>query len=69
MKEKVCKVLYVVSVILLVLFVAMVGVDYSRYRMYSAPFYIYVITRTVEFAIPSLAAFVVAKVVKRKSSK
>lgn len=69
MKEKVCKILYAVSVVLLIVFAIVLGVDYSRYRTYSAPFYVYVISRAVEFVIPSIIVFVVAKIVKKKYSK
>lgn len=68
-KDSIYQILYAISIILLVLFVVMVNVDYLRYRMYSAPFYIYVIIRAVEFAIPSLVVFVLARIMKRKSSK
>lgn len=68
-EDSIYKIFYAISIILLVLFVVMVDVDYLRYRMYSAPFYIYVIIRAVEFAIPSLIVFVLARIMKRKSSK
>lgn len=68
-EDSIYKIFYAMSIILLVLFVVMVDVDYLRYRMYSAPFYIYVIIRAVEFAIPSLVVFVLARIMKRKSSK
>lgn len=68
-KEHICKALYVISILLLVIFAIMLGVDYSRYRTYSAPFYLYVISRTVEFVIPSIIVFVVAKAIKKKCDK
>lgn len=68
-KDRIYKILYAVSVVLLVIFVIMLGVDYSRYRTCSAPFYIYVATRIVEFVIPSLVAFVVAKVMEKRVDK
>lgn len=68
-RDSVYKVLYVISTILLLLFVMMLGIDYSRYRAYSAPFYIYVITRIVEFVIPSIIAFVIGSIVKKKCNE
>lgn len=68
-KDRIYKILYAVSVVLLVIFVIMLGVDYSRYRTYSAPFYIYVVTRAVEFVIPSIIVFVAAKVMEKRVDK
>lgn len=68
-KDRIYKILYAVSVVLLVIFAIVLGVDYSTYRTYSAPLYIYVVTRAVEFVIPSIIVFVVAKIIKKKCDK
>lgn len=68
-KDRGCKILYVVSVVLLVVFAIVLGADYSRYRTYSAPFYVYVISRAVEFVIPSIVVFVVARVMEKRVDK
>lgn len=68
-RDRIYKILYAVSVVLLVVFAIVLGVDYSRYRMYSAPFYVYVISRAVEFVIPSIIVFVIAKLGKKKCNK
>lgn len=68
-KENIYKFLYTISIILIVVFVVTLGVDYSRYYMYAAPYYIYIIARAVEFVIPSIIMFIVAKIVKKKYSK
>ena len=45
--------------------------DYYKYRreMYSAPFYIFIIVRTVEFFIAALIIFIAAEVIKRHTKK
>ena len=68
-KDRIYKILYAVSVVLLVIFAIVLGVDYSKYRMYSAPFYVYLISRAVEFVIPSIIVFVVAKVMEKRVDK
>lgn len=68
-KDRGCKILYVVSVVLFVVFAIVLGADYSRYRTYSAPFYVYVISRAVEFVIPSIVVFVFAGVMEKRADK
>ncbi len=70
-KENIYKFLYAVSVFLIIGFVIRLGVDYFKYNTHSnsAPFYAFVIERIVEFIIPSIIIFIVAKVVKKKYSK
>ena len=70
-KENIYKVLYVVSIFLVIGFVIRLGVDYFKYNNISnsAPFYAFIIERVIEFIIPSIIVFIVAKVVKKKYSK
>jgi len=60
--------LYFVSALLIIGFAIRLGVDYFKYDTHanSAPFYVFIIERTVEFIIPSIIIFIIAKVVKKK---
>ncbi len=70
-KENVYKFLYAISVFLIVGFAIRLGVDYFKYDTYSnsAPFYVFIIERVVEFIIPSIIVFIVAKIAKKKYEK
>lgn len=65
-RNSICKLLYAVTAVLLVLFVITLAWDYSRYHTYSAPFYIYLLGRGVQFAIPGIIAFGIARSMKKK---
>lgn len=70
-KENIYKFLYVVSMFLIIGFAIRLGVDYFKYDAHgnSAPFYVFIIERVVEFIIPSIIVFVVAKITKKKYDK
>lgn len=70
-KKNIYKFLYAVSVFLVVGFAIRLGADYFKYDDInnSAPFYIFIIERVIEFILPSIIVFIVAKVVKKKYSK
>lgn len=70
-KENIYKFLYTVSIFLIIGFTIRLGADYFKYNNTnnSAPFYAFVIERTVEFIVPSIIVFIVGKVVKNKYSK
>ncbi len=70
-KENIYKFLYVVSIFLIIVFCIRLGIDYFNYDTYnnSAPFYTYVLVNGLEFIVPSIIVFVVAKIVKKKYNK
>ena len=70
-KENIYKFLYAVSIFLVIGFAIRLGADYFRNDNISnsAPFYAFIIERVIEFIIPSIIVFIVAKVVKKKYSK
>ena len=70
-KENIYKFLYAICVLLVVGFVIRLGMDYIKYDNVnnSAPFYIFIIERVVEFILPSIIVFLVGKVIKNKYSK
>lgn len=67
-KKNIYKLLYVVSLLLLLGFVIRLSVDYMKYdiTMTSAPFYIFIIERTIEFILPSIIIFVIGLIIKKK---
>ncbi len=66
-KENMYKFLYAVCIFLVVGFVIRLGVDYFQYDNInnSAPFYVFVIARLLEFILPGIIVFVVAKIMKK----
>lgn len=70
-KEDIYKFFYTVCIFLIVGFAIILGVDYFKYdnTNNSAPFYIFIIERVVEFIVPSIVVFIVGKVMKKKYSK
>lgn len=66
-KRKICLFLYFISILLVIGFFIILGIDYSKYNdSQSAPFYITVITRGVEFIFPSVILLIIAKILKKK---
>ena len=65
--RKICLFLYFISILLVIGFFIILGIDYSKYNdSQSAPFYITVITRGVEFIFPSVILLIIAKILKKK---
>lgn len=69
-KEHIHKFLYTVSLFLIIGFAVRLGTDYYKYdeANNSAPFYVLVIERAVEFILPSVIVFISGKIVKKKHS-
>lgn len=67
-KEDLYKLLYAVGIFLIIGFAVRLGMDYVKYDNVnnSAPFYIFVLERALEFIAPSIIAFIVGRVVKPK---
>ena len=70
-KEKIYKILYGISIFLIIVFVIMLVIDYFYYdiRNNSAPFYAFILVRILEILIPSILVFIIAKIVKKKYGK
>ncbi len=61
------KILYVVSVLLIVVFVVFTLIDYSKYDVtYSAPFSAYILVRALEFVLPSIILLIIALIIRNK---
>lgn len=69
--ENIYRLLYAVSASLIVCFVIILGIDYFKYDEFnnSAPFYVFTLVRILEFILPSIIIFIIAKVLKKKHSK
>jgi len=69
-KLNICKFLYAVSALLALGFVIHTIVDAFRYdsMLTSFPFYAFVLGHTVVYLVPSLVAFIVALIVKKKAA-
>lgn len=68
-KENIYKILYAVSICLIVVFIIMSGIDYYIYHntpVNSAPFYLCIISRAAEFIIPSIIVFIIGKALRKK---
>lgn len=70
-KENVHKLLYGICILLLVGFAVRLGADYLKYDGMngSAPFYVFLLQRAVEFLIPCIIAFIGGNIAKKKYSK
>ena len=74
MKRKtVCKILYVASALLLLLFLTASCIDAYKYYtgiyLGSAPFYLYLLLRGVQLLLPCFLTFIIAVIVKKKCEK
>ncbi len=68
-KSNIYKILYAISILLIIIFVALVGYDYFYYYtdyFGAAPFYVFILFRTVTFIIPSIIVFIIARVLRKK---
>lgn len=66
LKKVIGLILLFIALILIFLYLVVVNVDYLHWYMYSSPFYINVIVRSVEFLIPSLILIIISIVLFRK---
>lgn len=57
-----------IGLILILLFIMVLNIDYLNWYMYSAPFYLNVLVRTIEFIIPAIILILIStKLIKDKS--
>ena len=69
--QNIYKFLYLVCAFLILGFCIRLGADYFKYDtvLNSAPFYTFAIVRAVEFVVPSIIIFIVARIIKNKYNK
>lgn len=69
-KENIYKFLYLVSILLIIGFIIRLGADYLTYKASSsAPFYAFIIVRSLEFILPSVIIFIIGTILKKKMVK
>ena len=59
-------VLLFVALLLVLLFLIVINVDYLHWYMYSSPFYLNAIVRSVEFLLPSIVLIVIGILLMKK---
>ena len=71
MKEKLSKLFLGLSLVLIIIFIIWLIIDYINYDSFSnsAPFYAYILIRSLEFILPSLILFIISIVLKKKEEK
>lgn len=67
-KQNLYKFLYVVCVLLILGFCVRIGADYIKYdtQNNSAPFYVFILVRIIEFILPCSICFIGAIITKKK---
>lgn len=69
-KENIFKYLYVISTLLIIGCFILIGIDWYNYGVEdSAPFYVFILVRVIEFIIPSIIIAIIAKIMKKKYNK
>lgn len=70
-KENYYKFMWTVSALLILTFAIRLFIDYRKYDPIanSAPFDTYILVRAIEFLLPSLLAFILGKLFKKKYNK
>lgn len=69
-KQNNYKFFYLASVLALIEFFIRITADYFKYDITnSAPFYLFLIERTLEFIIPGIIFFIIGKILKKKNLK
>ncbi|MBE6152755.1 MAG: hypothetical protein E7166_00815 [Firmicutes bacterium] len=62
-------ILLFVALLLVLLFLVVVHVDYLHWYMYSSPFYLNVIARSIEFLLPSIVLIVIGILLMKNKKK
>lgn len=68
MNKNIYKILYILSIILVICFIIYLIIDYFNYDsiITSAPFYVNIIIRLLEFILPSIILFIIGFILKNK---
>lgn len=59
-------ILLFVALLLVLLFLIVIEVDYLHWYMYSSPFYLNVIVRSIEFLLPSIGFMIISIILLKK---
>ena len=70
-KEMISKILFVLSIVLVVCFIIAIIIDYANYDSLtnSAPFEVDILLRAIEFIFPSTIIYIIASILRKKSQK
>ncbi len=70
-RENLYKFLYFIDILLVIGFCIRLVSDYYKYKkeVYSAPFYIFICVRAIEFLIAALIVFAAARILKKRTKK
>jgi len=64
--EIIGRILFFISLILILVFVIVIDIDWLNWYVYSSPFYINVIVRSMEFLLPSIILIIVSICLTKK---
>lgn len=66
-KSSIYKILYFISILLFIGYIIRLITDYQHYNpiITSAPFYTYIIIRSVEYLLPCIIVFIIAIIIKK----
>lgn len=68
MKSRLSKILKIASLVLTICFVIFLIIDYKKaYPFGSAPFYVYILVRAIEFIVPASICFVLSKLIEKRN--
>ena len=70
-KENIYKILFTISILLLIAFVVNTIIDYINYTttLNSAPFSVFILVNAIVFILPSAILAVIGFIIKRKSNR
>ena len=70
-KVSIFKLLFVLSILLLVVFVVNTIIDYINYSttLNSAPFSVFILVNAIMFILPSIVLAIIGFIIKRKSNR
>lgn len=70
-KKKIYKIMFAISIIFIILYFIRLLVDYNNYNplFTSAPFYTYIIIRSLEFLLPTIIFLIIGLFLKKKDDK
>ena len=69
-KKTLCSILFTAAAVLAAAFAALLTVDFFKfYEFGSAPFYVYILTRGIEFLLPAAICLIAGIIIKKKQKE
>lgn len=70
MRKNIIRVMYILSILLLITFNVKSIVDYVKYtEANSAPFYVFILVNAIVYIFPAIVCYVIAKIISKKVDK